>query len=100
MHVPSKQLPPEGKGISLKGPEDEIALFRVNGELLAVRNSCPHQHFARLHEGEVEGSVVTCPMHGWKFDLKTGAHVAGAGSLKCYEVILGEHGADVEPFDP
>jgi len=68
-------------------------LFRVGGEFFAVRNRCPHQQFERLHEGDVEGLTVTCPMHGWKFDLRTGASVNADGRLKVWKTEL--RGKDV-----
>ncbi|MGE5313881.1 MAG: Rieske (2Fe-2S) protein [Acidobacteriota bacterium] len=60
---------------------EDIALFIVDGAVHAVSNYCPHQHASKLHESIVEGSVITCPMHGWAFDLCTGAPVNAAGRL-------------------
>lgn len=62
-------------------------LFNIDGKWHAVRNRCPHQHFERLHEGEVEGTVVTCPMHGWKFDLTSGKSVNAGGRLRVWKVF-------------
>ncbi len=50
----------------------EIALFNVEGKFLAVDNLCPHRG-GPLAEGVVEGNIVVCPWHGWRFDLCTGA---------------------------
>ncbi len=60
-------------------------LFRIGDEFFAVRNRCPHQQFEKLHEGEVEGHTVTCPMHGWKFDFRTGASLNADGRLKVWK---------------
>jgi nitrite reductase/ring-hydroxylating ferredoxin subunit len=49
-----------------------IALFRVNDEYYALANVCLHRG-GPLGEGDLSGSVVTCPWHGWKFDVRTGA---------------------------
>ena len=46
-------------------------LFNVNGEILAIDAICPHQG-GPLVDGSLEGTMVTCPWHGWQFDLKTG----------------------------
>lgn len=64
---------PEKKGIviSLQNGR-EIALFNVQGKIYALDNACPHMG-GPLGEGELEGCVVTCPWHGWQFDVKTGA---------------------------
>lgn len=48
-----------------------IALFRVDGAYFAIDNDCCHQG-GPLGEGWLEGNLVVCPWHGWKFDLATG----------------------------
>lgn len=65
---------------------DEIALFRTDKEVFAVTNVCPHQHFSVLHQGELKGASITCPMHGTTFDLQTGQSTNGTGKLRKYEV--------------
>jgi nitrite reductase/ring-hydroxylating ferredoxin subunit len=49
-----------------------VALCNVEGEFHAFEDVCTHQ-FAHLSEGEFTGSEVKCPLHGAKFDVKTGA---------------------------
>ena len=48
-----------------------IALYNVGGKFYATDNTCPHRG-GPLGDGELEGSVVTCPWHGWRFDVGTG----------------------------
>ena len=48
-----------------------IALFNVGGELFALDNTCPHAG-GPLGEGTLEGDLVQCPWHGWKFNVRTG----------------------------
>jgi nitrite reductase/ring-hydroxylating ferredoxin subunit len=50
-----------------------VAIFNVDGEFFAVSNVCPHRG-GPLGEGDLEGCVVTCPWHGWQFDVKTGCN--------------------------
>ena len=61
----------------------EIALFNIEGKIFAISNVCSHQRFSLLHEGEFKDCVVTCPMHGWAYDVRTGistnASPEGAG---------------------
>ena len=78
--------PRRGKRVTVESVE--IALFTVEGQIYAVRNQCPHQQFPTLHEGILLGCQITCPMHGWTFDLKTGQGTNGGGRLKRYEVKL------------
>jgi nitrite reductase (NADH) small subunit len=50
-----------------------IALFRVDNEFFALDGICPHQG-GPLGKGRLSGCVVTCPWHGWQFDVRTGQH--------------------------
>ena len=50
----------------------EIAILKnANNEIFAVENRCPHKNGA-LSEGIIHESNVTCPLHNWVIDLKTG----------------------------
>lgn len=49
----------------------DVALFLCQGKVVATQGQCPHAQ-GPLHEGEVEGTVLTCPWHGWSFDLESG----------------------------
>jgi 3-phenylpropionate/trans-cinnamate dioxygenase ferredoxin component len=49
----------------------EIAVIRTEGEVFAIRDECSHAAIA-LSEGEVEGCLVECWLHGSTFDLRTG----------------------------
>ncbi len=60
----------QAKVVELEG--EKIALFRVDGAFYAMSDTCTHRG-GPLSEGTVEGTEVTCPWHGAKFDLRTGA---------------------------
>jgi nitrite reductase (NADH) small subunit len=63
---------PQGKCKTLLLPDGrERALFHRDGSFFALDNACPHEG-GPLGEGEVSDGIVTCPWHGWTFDLKTG----------------------------
>jgi nitrite reductase/ring-hydroxylating ferredoxin subunit len=49
----------------------ELALFNVGGKFYCLDNVCPHRG-GPLAEGTLDGNVVTCPWHGWRFDVTTG----------------------------
>jgi nitrite reductase/ring-hydroxylating ferredoxin subunit len=70
--------------------EIDLVVCRVKDEIFAVENRCPHQQFSALHEGALEGCTLTCPMHGWSFDLKTGRSTNGNGMLKTLAVKVEE----------
>ena len=63
---------PSGAGKIVVALGRVLALFNVDGDFFAVDNSCPHRG-GPLGEGYLQGRVVTCPWHGWQFDVTTGA---------------------------
>ena len=48
-----------------------IAVFRTEGELSAIDGMCAHQG-GPLARGRVSNGCVTCPWHGWQYDLRNG----------------------------
>jgi nitrite reductase/ring-hydroxylating ferredoxin subunit len=63
-----------------------IAIVNVGGKYYAFEDSCPHMG-ARLSNGSLDGSVITCPEHSSKFDVATGKALAVSDSpLVTYEV--------------
>ena len=48
-----------------------VLLVRVDGELHAVANKCAHMA-CPLEGGKLEGAVLMCPCHDWRFDVRTG----------------------------
>jgi len=76
----------EGQGTRVRLDGYDIALWRVQGRLHAIANTCPHQHVSALHSGTLEDRCVTCPMHGWSFSLETGLAVLGNGRVRVYPV--------------
>ena len=67
---------PSGKMKIVKLEEKEILIANVNGKYYAIGNRCTHAG-GNLSNGSLEGSVVTCPKHGAKFDVTTGKVVSG-----------------------
>jgi nitrite reductase (NADH) small subunit len=63
-----------------------IAVANVAGAFYATTNSCPHAE-SPLAEGSLEGSQLTCPGHGWMYDVTTGACLTNPDvHLATYEV--------------
>jgi NAD(P)H-dependent nitrite reductase small subunit len=65
---------PLGASRAVRVDDTAIALFSVNGSIYAVDNVCPHAGgpLARGALGGSDGAIVTCPLHGWRFDVRTG----------------------------
>jgi len=83
-----------GQGIVLEVNGKTLAVFNVDGAFHAIDNTCIHRG-GPLGEGDLEGSVVTCPWHGWQYDVTTGACVANpAARVERYEVQV--EGTDVK----
>jgi nitrite reductase/ring-hydroxylating ferredoxin subunit len=65
---------PGGKAKQVTLGGKTIGLFNVGGTVYAIDDTCPHRG-APLWEGDVEGTEVTCPWHGARFDVTSGAHL-------------------------
>jgi nitrite reductase/ring-hydroxylating ferredoxin subunit len=81
-----------GEGRVVEAEGKTLALFNVEGALYAIDNSCAHRG-GPLGEGDLEGSVVACPWHAWRWDVRTGANVNNpAVRVACFPVVV-EDGA-------
>ncbi len=64
------ELPP-GSSKEVEHEGRIYAIFNVNGVISAIDGICPHQG-GPLADGRVSGGIVTCPWHGWQFELGSG----------------------------
>ncbi len=67
---PLEDLPP-GSQLSVELQDRGIALFNIEGHVHALDNTCPHAG-GPLGEGTLDGDLISCPWHGWKFHIPTG----------------------------
>ena len=65
-----EELPP-GTLKAVRAGDAEIALAHCNGGIYAVQAHCLHLQ-GPLCEGRLEGHVLSCPWHGWQYDVRTG----------------------------
>lgn len=85
---PVAELPP-GTAKMLAVGDYDIAVFNVGGTFFAIDDVCPH--FAgSLSEGAVDGLTVSCPVHGWCFDLRDGHMPNGRRSVVTFDVRVDE----------
>jgi 3-phenylpropionate/trans-cinnamate dioxygenase ferredoxin subunit len=77
----------EGEALAADLEGTAIALYRVNGKIHALDDTCTHE-FALLSQGFVDGDVVECPLHAAQFEIVTGKCLCGPATedLKVYEV--------------
>jgi len=72
--------------------DTEVAVFKIEGEIFALYNICPHQQTALIYDGFIEDGCVVCPAHGWMFNLRTGKKPDGGNGLSVYPVeVLDDH---------
>lgn len=65
--------PGQGKMVTVNGRH--VALFRLGNEFFALDNLCLHKA-GPLCEGQIDSNdVVTCPWHGWSYQIRTGTLV-------------------------
>ena len=61
--------PGQGKLLEVGGKT--LALFNVDGTFHAIDNTCTHRG-GPLAEGELDGTTVICPWHGWRYNVTSG----------------------------
>jgi len=54
----------------------DMLVSNIGGKYYAINNKCTHRN-GDLSQGKLEGSIVTCPKHGSKFDVTTGNVISG-----------------------
>jgi nitrite reductase (NADH) small subunit/3-phenylpropionate/trans-cinnamate dioxygenase ferredoxin subunit len=85
---------PEGEGRVVEVNGVAVGLFNVGGTFYAIDDTCIHRG-GPLGEGACEGNVVSCPWHGWQYDVTTGECLSSPGeSVEKYEVQV--DGDDVQ----
>ena len=80
------EIPPGGSKV-VQVNEHVVAIFNLGGTLHAIDNTCPHQG-GPLGEGYLEGDgVISCPWHGWTFDVRSGQSPIDADvKVACHKV--------------
>ena len=63
--------PGSGKTVDVNGKA--VAVFNVDGTFYAIADTCVHRG-GPLGEGELDGKIVACPWHGWRYDVTTGVN--------------------------
>lgn len=63
-------LPPGG-GLTVRAADRTVALFDVDGQPVAYDGRCRHKG-GPIGDGFVRGGIVSCPLHWWRYDLRTG----------------------------
>jgi len=79
---------PVGEGRVVEAEGKTLALFNVDGAFYALDNDCAHRG-GPLGEGDLDGTVVVCPWHAWRWDVETGANANNpAVKIPCFPVSV------------
>jgi nitrite reductase (NADH) small subunit len=79
---------PPGEGRVVEAGGRTFALFNVSGAFYALDNACSHRG-GPLGEGDLDGTVVVCPWHAWRWDVTSGANMNNpAVKMACFPVSL------------
>ena len=76
---------PPGEGRRYRLEEEEVGIFNLGNQILAVSNRCPHLG-GPLSDGIVTGKEVVCPLHSRKVNLLTGCVANENEKVRIYEV--------------
>jgi len=74
------------KAVTVNG--QELLLLNIKGEIFACENECPHQG-SPMNSGIVKDGYISCPRHGYRFDLKNGKCLDNSAyTLKIFPVQI------------
>ena len=78
---------PDNSSMHVKIGKRDIALFKANGEYFALSNLCRHA-YGPLSQGYLDGYVVMCPWHGWRYDVRDGTTDHPNAEVRTYPVSV------------
>ena len=84
---------PTGGGKVVQAGGKTLAVFNCDGTFYAIENTCKHRG-GPLGEGSLSGKSVTCPWHGWAYDVTSG-ECATDRSIKVQKFDVKVEGEDV-----
>lgn len=76
---------PENKGIRIEINDHDLAIFKIQGEVFVISNVCPHNHTSQMFNGYLNSFEIVCPVHGWKFDIRTGKTLSNHSNIRVYK---------------
>lgn len=88
---------PKGQGKYFDVDGEPIAIFHVHDHFYATSDICTHEE-ASLSEGDMEGELIECALHGARFNVRTGEVKAlpAVVNLKTYPVRVTNEVIEIE----
>ena len=74
-----------------------VCLIRTAGGVHALDHACPHEGYG-LTQGELNGDLLTCAWHNWKFRVTDGTCVQGEEGVTAHRVDVDDDG-DIRVYD-
>jgi nitrite reductase/ring-hydroxylating ferredoxin subunit len=94
--LPLDELP-DGQVVEVVAGDRTLALANAGGKVYAIDGTCAHAG-GPLGDGTLEGCTLTCPWHGWSYDLQTGqSSVDPSVRLKTYPVKVVDGAVWLDP---
>ena len=89
----------EGRMKSVRAGFEQVCLARVEGQFYALEEFCSHAGGA-LSSGALDGYEVVCPLHGARFDVRTGKQSVGPSMTgqPTYPVRVDDDGVFIGPM--
>lgn len=95
---PLAEFPPGGHTAKIE--KHQLAVLRTEeGDVHVVDNRCPHEGYP-LAQGKLEGCVLTCAWHNWKFDVRDGKAVMGGEGVRVFPCRIREGNLEVDLAEP
>lgn len=90
----------EAKPQTVRSGSRQLAVFKINDDVFAIDNRCPHEGYP-LAEGSVDDNcVLTCNWHNWKFRLNDGECILGGDHVRSYSVRIDNGAVWADLSDP
>lgn len=95
---PLSAFPPGGHTAKIE--KHQLAVLHTEeGQVHVVDNRCPHEGYP-LAQGKLEGCVLTCAWHNWKFDVRDGQAVMGGEGVRVFPCRIREGNIEVDLTEP
>ncbi|MCB9746194.1 MAG: Rieske (2Fe-2S) protein [Alphaproteobacteria bacterium] len=90
---------PEGRPKLFSLGRHKLVLVKHDGAVYAVDNACPHEGYP-LVQGQLQGCLLTCSWHNYKFDVRDGACVKGEEDVRSYPTRVMDGVVQVDLTEP
>jgi nitrite reductase/ring-hydroxylating ferredoxin subunit len=95
---PIEAYPPGGHTAKIE--KQQLAVLRTEqGDVHIVDNRCPHEGYP-LAQGKLDGCILTCAWHNWKFDVRDGLAVLGGEGVRVFPCRVREGVLEVDLAEP